>query len=52
MPAIAERMRQPFYRWHTVCLRTLGATLDGRFVDAERLAREALELAGQSEYTT
>jgi tetratricopeptide (TPR) repeat protein len=52
MTAIAERMRQPFYRWHTVCLRTLGATLDGRFVDAERLAREALELAGQSEYTT
>jgi hypothetical protein len=44
MAAIAERMRQPFYRWHTVCLRTLAATLDGRFADAERLAREALEL--------
>jgi tetratricopeptide (TPR) repeat protein len=54
MTAIAERMRLPFYRWHTVCLRTLGATLDGRFGDAERLAQEALELAGlrQSEYTT
>ncbi|HEY6778903.1 MAG TPA: AAA family ATPase [Thermoleophilaceae bacterium] len=45
MAAVAERMRQPFYRWHTVCLRTLGATLDGRFADAERLAQEALELA-------
>ena len=54
MAAIAERMRQPFYRWHTVCLRTLGATLDGRFADAERLAQEALELARlqESEYTT
>jgi hypothetical protein len=54
MTEIAERMRQPFYRWHTVCLRTLCATLDGRFVDAERLAQEALELARlrQSEYTT
>jgi hypothetical protein len=53
MTEIAERMRQPFYRWHTVCWRTLGATLDGRFVDAERLAQEALELARlrQSEYT-
>lgn len=54
MTAIAERLRQPFYRWQTVCLRTLGATLDGRFADAERLAREALEIARlrQSEYTT
>ena len=54
MTAITERIRQPFHRWHTVCLRTLGATLDGRFADAERLAQEALELARllQSEYTT
>jgi hypothetical protein len=54
MTAIAERMRQPFYRWHTVCLRALGATLDGRFGDAEQLAREALALARlrESEYTT
>jgi eukaryotic-like serine/threonine-protein kinase len=44
MAAIAERMRQPFYRWHTMCLRTLSATLDGRFTDAERLAQEALDL--------
>ena len=54
MAAIAERIRHPFYRWHTVCLRTVGATLDGRFADAERFAQEALELARlrESEYTT
>jgi tetratricopeptide (TPR) repeat protein len=54
MTAIAERMRQPFYRWHTLCVHTLGATLDGRFADAERLAQEAFELGrlGQSEYAT
>jgi AAA ATPase domain len=54
MTAITEQIRQPFHRWHTVRLRTLGATLDGRFADAERLAQEALELARllQSEYTT
>ncbi len=44
MVAIADRMRQPFYRWHAVCLRTVAATLDGRFADAERLAQEALAL--------
>jgi AAA ATPase-like protein len=54
MTVIAERIRQPFYRWHTVCLRTLGATLDGRFADAERLAQEGLELERlrYGEYTT
>jgi AAA ATPase domain len=54
MTAITEQIRQPFHRWHTVCLRTLGATLDGRFADAERLAQQALELARllQSEYPT
>ena len=54
MTEIAERLRQPFYRWHTVCLRTLRATLDGRFPEAERLAEEALELGRlrQSEYAT
>lgn len=54
MTEIAERLQQPFYRWHTVCLRTLRATLDGRFAEAERLAEEALELGRlrQSEYTT
>ena len=54
MTELAERLQQPFYRWHTVCLRTLRATLDGRFPDAERLADEALELGRvrQSEYAT
>jgi eukaryotic-like serine/threonine-protein kinase len=54
MTELAERLQQPFYRWHTVSLRTLRATLDGRFVDAERLAEEALELGRlrQSEYAT
>ena len=54
MTAIAERLRQPFHRWHTMCLGTLRATLDGNFTDAERLAGEALELGRlrQSEYAT
>jgi hypothetical protein len=54
MREIADRLRQPFYRWHTVSLRTLRATLDGRFLEAERLAEEALELGRlrQSEYAT
>ena len=32
--------RQPFYRWHGVCLQVIRAVLDGRFADAERLGRE------------
>jgi tetratricopeptide (TPR) repeat protein len=46
MTELAERLRQPFYRWHTACLRALRATVDGRFADAERLAQGALELSG------
>jgi hypothetical protein len=51
---LAERLRQPFYRWHTVSLRTLRAALDGRFDESERLAREALAAGGlrQLEYVT
>ena len=54
MTELAERLRQPFYRWHTVCLRALRAALDGRFAEAERLAREAVELGRlrQSEYAS
>jgi AAA ATPase domain len=54
MTELAERLRQPFYRWHTVCLRALRATLDGRFADAERWAHEALEVGElrQSEYAS
>jgi hypothetical protein len=52
MVDLAERMRQPFYRWHGVCLRVIRAVLDGRFDDAERLAEEALRIARlrESEY--
>jgi eukaryotic-like serine/threonine-protein kinase len=42
---LAERIQQPFYRWHSVCLQVIRATLDGRLADAERLAREALRIA-------
>ena len=42
---LAERIRQPFYRWHGVCLQVIRAALDGRFEDAERLAQEALRIA-------
>jgi tetratricopeptide (TPR) repeat protein len=45
MTAIAELVRQPDYLWHTICLRNIRATLDGRLEDAERLAREAFEAA-------
>ena len=51
MTQIAELIRQPFYHWHTVCLRAARATLDGRFEDAEELAREALEV-GRLRQTT
>jgi hypothetical protein len=49
---IAERLHQPFYRWHGVCVQVIRAVLDGRFDDAERLAQSALEIAGlrHSEY--
>lgn len=52
MTELAQLIRQPSYVWHTDCLRTVRATLDGRVAEAERLAREALEIAGlrHSEY--
>ena len=42
---LADRIHQPFYRWHGVCLKVIRAVLDGRFDDAERLAEEALRIA-------
>jgi class 3 adenylate cyclase len=45
MAAIAELLRQPSYSWHAVFVRAVRATLDGRFADAERMAREALGIA-------
>ena len=54
MAAIAELIRQPFYLWHTLCLRVVRAILDGRYADAEELAATALELGRlrQSDYPT
>jgi hypothetical protein len=46
MAELAELLRQPFYRWHVLCLRTVRAIVAGRFADAERLAHEALAIAG------
>ncbi len=53
MTDLAERIHQPFYRWHGVCLQVIRAALDGRFDDAERWASEALRIARlrHSEYT-
>jgi hypothetical protein len=42
---LAERLNQPFYSWHVLCLQTIRAILDARFADAERLADEAFGLA-------
>jgi len=42
MSQLAERSRQPVYRWHVDCVRVVRATLDGRFDEAERFADSAL----------
>jgi tetratricopeptide (TPR) repeat protein len=54
MADLIELIRQPFYRWHGICLQVIRAQLDGRFDDAERLAREALRIARlrHSEYAS
>jgi AAA ATPase domain len=54
MTDLADRIHQPFYRWHGVCLQVIRASLDGRFEDAESLARRALDIARlqHSEYAT
>jgi DNA polymerase III delta prime subunit len=54
MADLVELIRQPFYRWHGICLQVIRAQLDGRFDDAERLAREALRIARlrHSEYAS
>lgn len=41
---LATELRQPRYLWQAANLRTGRALLAGRFAEAERLAREALEL--------
>ena len=50
MAAIAGHIRQPFYVWHTACLRVVRAILDGRFEAAEELARAALETGRLRQY--
>ena len=45
MTDLAERIHQPFYRWHGICLQVIRASLDGRFDTAERRAQEALRIA-------
>ena len=54
MAVIADLIRQPFYLWHTLCLRVVRAILDARYADAEAMAATALELGRlrQSEYPT
>jgi DNA-binding SARP family transcriptional activator/tetratricopeptide (TPR) repeat protein len=42
---IADRLRQPFYRSWVAGLHTMRALMQGRFGDAERLARDALTAA-------
>jgi len=52
MAQLAERIRQPFYLWHTACLRGVRSLLEGRLGHAERQMRDALEIARlrESEY--
>jgi tetratricopeptide (TPR) repeat protein len=52
MGQLAERIRQPFYLWHTACLRGVRSLLEGRLAHAERQMRDALEIARlrESEY--
>ena len=45
MAQAADFIRQPFFTWHVLCLRTVRAILDGHLDEAERLAAEALALA-------
>ena len=46
MVAVADELRQPFYRWRTTCLRAMRAIVEARFDEAERLAAEAFEIGG------
>ena len=37
MDELAERIRQPFYRWHIACLHGMRAIIQGRPAEAERI---------------
>ena len=52
MARLADRIRQPFYLWHTASLRGMRAMLDGRLADAEREVRGALEIGRVRENET
>lgn len=41
---LAEARRQPYHRWNAAVLQAMRALLDGRFADADSLARRALAL--------
>jgi tetratricopeptide (TPR) repeat protein len=41
---LAAELRQPVWQWYAGLLRTMPALRDGRFADAERAARDALEV--------
>jgi class 3 adenylate cyclase len=39
---LAQRSRQPFWRWNVAAIRTTRALLEGRFAEVEALAQEVL----------
>jgi class 3 adenylate cyclase/tetratricopeptide (TPR) repeat protein len=41
---LADELRQPFYTWQTLVLRSTNATAEARLADGERLALEAFEI--------
>jgi DNA-binding SARP family transcriptional activator/tetratricopeptide (TPR) repeat protein len=46
MAKLAEELRQPSQTWYVAEQRAQHALIEGRFVDADRLIHEALELGG------
>jgi hypothetical protein len=47
MESLAERIREPFYRWHAKAVRGTQALIFGQTALAERCAREALEFGAR-----
>jgi tetratricopeptide (TPR) repeat protein len=47
LDAAAQELRQPWYLEHATALRAMRARLDGRYDEAERLARAALDLGAR-----
>ncbi len=45
----AEALRQPFWLWYAAMWKAMVATLTGRFGEAEKLAREALEIGRRAQ---